>query len=67
MVGDRNEIYDVAIIYSLEVSFVDFRAALLHWQSLVKRPTQIAITHLANGPHSYSLDFLASTWARPIH
>ena len=63
MVGDRNERYDVAIIHLLEVSFVvgvRLYHALHNWQSLVKRPTQIAITHLANRPHFHSLDFLAS-------
>ena len=55
------------------------RAALPHLLRWANRPTQIAIVHQADGPHSHSLDFfveymgrarsldkLSSDWAWPI-
>ena len=70
MVEAKNLKYNMAIIYLLELYLLireRLYPALHNWQSLVKGPTQIGIIHLANGPHSHSLDFLAGIWARPIH
>lgn len=56
----------VAIFHLLNILFWWLRAESSHLQRWVNRPSQIAIVHRIDGPHSHSLDFLVEYMGRPV-